>query len=119
MIRINVMRTFLNRLRDRRWKNINVKGLTDNDNQVLRRGDETIICVENIIVDVSVDVRPQVIELFRSLVEMIARTNATEIFLPGGGDIPIPDFFEDYCREHGIQVHLVTFDTYGDILNNR
>ena len=43
MIKINVMRTFLNRLRDRGWKNINVRGYTDRDNQVLRRGDKFMV----------------------------------------------------------------------------
>lgn len=117
MIKINVMRTFLNRLRDRGWKNINVRGYTDKDNQVLRRGDKSIIGVENINVDASGDIRPQIDELFKSLIEIIERTNTKEIFLPGGGDIPIPDFFKEYCRERGIQIHFVTIESYRDIVN--
>ena len=117
MIKINVMRTFLNRLRDRGWKNINVRGYTDKDIQVLKRGDQSIIGVENINVDASADIRPQIDELFKSLIEIIERANAKEIFLPGGGDIPVPDFFKEYCRSYGIQIHFVSMESYRDIVN--
>jgi hypothetical protein len=117
MIKINVMRTFLNRLRDRGWKNINVRGYTDKDIQVLKRGDKAIIGVENINVDASGDIRPQIDEFFKSLIELIERTYAKEIFLPGGGDIPMPDFLKEYCSEYGIHIHFVTMESYKDIVN--
>lgn len=117
MIKINVMRTFLNRLRDRGWKNINVRGYTDKDNQVLRRGDQFIIGVENINVDASGDIIPQIDELFKSLIEIIEKTNATEIFLPGGGDIQIPSFFRDFCIQRAIQIQLITLESFRDYVN--
>jgi hypothetical protein len=117
MIEINVMRTFLNRLRDRGWKNINVRGYTDKDIQVLRRGDQSIIGVENINVDASVDIRLQIDELFNNLIEIIKRTDAKEIFLPGGGEIPVPYVFKEYCRVNGIEIHFVSMESYRDILN--
>ncbi len=117
MIKINVMRTFLNRLRDRGWKNISVRGYTDKDIQVLRRGDQSIIGVENINVDASADLGLQIDELFKNLIELIKRTNTKEIFLPGGGEIPVPDFFEDYCRANGIEIHFVSMESYRDLVN--
>jgi len=117
MIKINVMRTFLNRLRDRGWKNINLRGYTNNDNQVLKRGDINIVGVENINVDSSVDIRPQIDELFKSLIEIIKRSGAKEIFLPGGGDFPIPDAFKDFCSEYGISIRIVTINSFSDFLN--
>jgi len=117
MIKINVMRTFLNRLRDRGWKNISVRGYTDKDIQVLRRGDQSIIGVENINVDASVDIRLQIDELFNSLIEIIKRTDAKEIFLPGGGEIPVPDFFDEYCRANGIEIQFVSMESFRDLVN--
>ncbi len=117
MIKINVMRTFLNRLRDRGWKNLSVRGYTDKDIQVLRRGDQTIIGVENVNVDASADSGLQIDELFKNLIELIKRTNTKEIFLPGGGEIPVPDFFKEYCRANGIEIHFVSMESYGDLVN--
>jgi hypothetical protein len=117
MIKINVMRTFLNRLRDRGWKNISVRGYTDRDIQVLRRGDQSIIGVENVNVDASADLGLQIDELFKNLIELIKRTNTKEIFLPGGGEIPVPDFFKEYCRANGIEIHFVSMESYRELLN--
>jgi hypothetical protein len=36
----------------------------------------------------------------------------------GGGTIPIPQFFLDYCRENGIDIHIVTtenIDQFEDV----
>ncbi len=117
MIKINVMRTFLNRLRDRGWKNLSVRGYTDKDIQVLRRGDQSIIGVENVNVDASADLGLQIDELFKNLIELIKRTNTKEIFLPGGGEIPVPDFFKEYCRANGIEIQFVSIESYRDILD--
>jgi hypothetical protein len=117
MIKINVMRTFLNRLKDRGWKNIIVKWYTDNDNQVLRRGEKNIIVIDSINVDSSVDIKPQIDEVFKNLIETIKRFDAKEIFLPGGGDILIPEFFENFCRENGISIHIITIELLREFLN--
>ena len=111
------MRTFFNRLRDRGWKNSNMRGLTNNDNQVLRRGNKCIVGVENICVDTSVDLIPQIEELFQSLIETIQRADAKEIFLPGGGDITMPNFFINYCVEHNISIHILTIESFQEFLN--
>ncbi len=101
------MRTFLNRLKDSGWRNINVRNYTDNDNQVLKRGDKSILCVEQINLDGTSDIHAQINGLFKYLIELIERSRSREIFLPGGGEIPIPDFFIDYCKINDILIHVI------------
>lgn len=102
------MRGLINRLRDAGWKNINVRRHTSLDNQVLKRGEKTIVCIEQIQLDGSLDFRPQVEGLFKHLIELTRRSGSHDIFLPGGGEIPIPGFFEEYCRNNGINIHLIS-----------
>jgi hypothetical protein len=117
MLKINVMRSFLNRLRDRGWKNKNVRGVTDKDIQVLHRAERSIVCVENIVADASVDLEPQIEDLFHKLQEIILRTNAGEIFLPGGGDLEIPEFFLRFCHNREIKIHMVSIESYREVMN--
>jgi hypothetical protein len=112
MIKVNVMRSFLNRQRDRGWKNINVRGNTSQDTQVLRRVDQSIVVVENINLDASGGLEPQVEEFFASLVRTIAHSEAKDVFLSGGGEIKLPQDFEAYCRQNGIRIHIVTLENF-------
>ena len=59
----------------------------------------------------------QIDEVFKNLIETIKRFDAKEIFLPGGGDILIPEFFEDFCRENGISIHIITIELLREFLN--
>lgn len=117
MITVNVMRTFLNRLRDRSWKNINLRGLASQDIQVLTRNKHTLVCVENIYVDTTVNIQPQIDELFRNLVDIINETDAKDVFFPGGGDLQVPPFFKQFCEEHGINIHLISPDSLSNYIN--
>ena len=110
MLRINIMRSFINRLRDAGWKNINVRSHTSLDNQVLKRGEKNIVCIEQIQLDGSLDLKPQIEGLFNHFKELIRRSGSHDIFLPGGGEIPIPGFFEEYCRNNGIKIHLISLE---------
>ena len=116
MINVNVMRSFLNRLRDSGWKNINVRGNTYQDTQVLRRGNKSIICVENINVEASGDIWPQIDEFFKSLMETALKTDAKEIFLQGGNDFDLPRDFRDFCSDNGIKIHLITLKNYKEVI---
>lgn len=98
----------MNRLRDSGWRNINVRSHTSLDNQVLQKGEKVIVAVEQIQLDGNFDFRQQIEALFKHLIEIIRRSGANEIFLPGGGEITLPDFFEEYCRRHGIKIHLIS-----------
>ena len=108
MIKINLMRTFINRLTDRSWKNIRVRSSNLEDAHVLTRGKQTIICLKNIYIDTTVNIQPQIDELFNNLADLINKTDAKDIFLPGGGDIQIPNFFSKYCEDKHVKIHLIT-----------
>ena len=117
MIQINVMRTFINRLRDRSWKNIRVRGSNLEDANVLTRGKQTIICVENICIDTTVNLQPQIDEHFNNLKDLINKTEAKNLFLPGGGDIQLPSFFSQYCEENHVNIHLITPESLNNYIN--
>jgi hypothetical protein len=114
MLQINIIRGLLNRLRDRGWKNINLRGYTDNEIQILKRGDKAIIAVEAIVLDPSVDIIPQVEAFFRNLIDLIEHGTAKEIFLPGDGDISIPTFFTDWCDKNDVKVNIVSLRNFKD-----
>ncbi len=112
------MRPFLNRLKDRGWRNNNLKGYTDNATHVLRRGDTNIVVVETINIDTSaIDISPQIDGFFIRLMEIILKADAKEIFLPGGGDVPIPEFFKEFCRENGIDINILTNESVREYSN--
>jgi hypothetical protein len=117
MLQINIIRGFLNRLRDRGWKNINLRGYTNNDIQILKRGDKSIVVIESITIDPSVDINPQAEEFFRNLIELIEHGTAKEIFLPGGGDISIPAFFKDWCDKNDVKINILTLNNFQDFYN--
>lgn len=117
MIRINITQGLLSRLKDRGWKNVNLRGYTDQYVQVLRRNYDCIIVVESVNLDPSVDITPQVDGFFRNLIDIIQKTLTKEIFLPGNGDISIPPFFQNWCDEHGIKIHLLSLDDFQEYYN--
>ena len=116
MIKLNIMPVFLNRLRDRGWRNIPVRGYTDKNNQVLRLGEDSVVVIESIVVDPSADMMRQIDERFKTFIELIKRGRAKAIYLPGGGPVQIPPFFIHFCEEHGIQIHLITEENYMNFL---
>ena len=117
MLTINFMQTFLNRLKDRGWKNNIIRGYTDADTQALNRGDDNVIVVKNINIDPSVDLTPQIEGFFKELIKTIYRSKAKTIFLPGGGNIPIPEFFIEFCGERGIEIHIIDLESIRKYMN--
>jgi len=117
MLQINIIRGLLNRLRDRGFKNINLRGYTDNDIQILKRGDKSMVAVESIFLDPSVDINPQVEAFFRNLIDIIEHGTAKEIFLPGDGAISIPSFFKDWCDKNDIKINILTLNNFQEFYN--
>lgn len=107
MLRVNVMTSLLNRLKERSWR-------PDKRKDFYNRSNRTIVLVQEILVDASVDLMPQVEGFFDKMLEDMksARNPITDVLLPGGGDIPIPDFFRQYCEQNGIGVHAVHEENY-------
>ena len=120
MIQLHVIPTFLNRLRDRGWKNISVRGFTNQETQVLVKGQRTVLVIEQINIDASVDILSQINDYFHQLMSQIKKHGTNiELFLPGGGDIELPDFFREFCEEEKIRYHLVglgNYQNYADFL---
>lgn len=112
MIRVNVIKSILNRLKDRGWKSIPFRGYTNPDVVFLKRLNQTIIGVQNINIDASGNIMPQIEVFFSRLIELIKRTNTKIILLPGGGDVPIPDFFTESCEQYNIEIHLITIENW-------
>jgi hypothetical protein len=117
MISINVMPILMNRLKDRGWKNVSVRGYTTNQIQILKRGNESIMVIVSITFDSTIDVTPQLNDYFEQLKNLMQHDILKDVFLPGGGDIPIPDFFRNYCYENRISIHLVTYNSLIDYIN--
>jgi hypothetical protein len=45
--------------------------------------------------------------------EQIKRNGTNiELFLPGGGDIQLPDFFRQFCEENNIHCHFIGLENY-------
>jgi len=45
--------------------------------------------------------------LQQALDELSKNLAITGIFLPGGGTIPIPEWFAEWCRQHNIRIYIV------------
>ncbi len=117
MLRINVMGIFINRLKDRGWKEVPPKNKSGKSPSVFQRGDKELIVQEIIQVDPTVDISPQIEEVFLSIIDLVKKSNRPEVFLPGGGDVPIPEFFKDFCLENGIQIHVIDIKTMMEYQN--
>jgi hypothetical protein len=119
-IEINVMRPFLNRLKDRGWMNRSVPRHTSEEKQVLQRKDEQIVVVQNIYVDVTADLNHQVEAYFERLIELLKRSGAGAIFLPGNArhtGFPIPDFFKEFCEKHSIKINVLNIENFSNSLD--
>lgn len=113
MLKINVLKVFLNRLRDRGWKNTTIRGFTNNETQVLVKGSRTIVVIEQISIDASVDILNQINDYFQELMNQIKRIGTNiELFLPGGGDVQMPDFLRQFCEENNIRCHIIALENY-------
>ena len=38
--------------------------------------------------------------------DVLAKGRITDIFLPGGGTVPIPEWFKEWCAKNGIKIHI-------------
>jgi len=60
-------------------------------------------------------IQTQVDTLFQNLITALNKNKVTDIYFQGGGTIPIPDFFRNFCRENGIKIHIVTDENFTEI----
>jgi hypothetical protein len=107
MIQIDIIEIFLKRLKSRGWKQNGGYAIRGNP-RVLDRYGKRIAVVKPIKIDPFKVLQDEIDKFFRSLIDIINKNGIKNVFLPGGGTIPIPQFFLDFCKEHGINIHVVT-----------
>jgi hypothetical protein len=107
MIQIDVTDVLLKRLKNSGWKQNGGYAILGNP-RVLERSGERIAVVKPIKVDPFKIIQDEIDKFFRSLINIIIKNSIKVVFLPGGGTIPIPQFFLDFCRENGINIHIIT-----------
>ncbi len=117
MIKINIMKVFTNRLNDRGFILQPFKGYKNPDISVLRRNNDIISVVQQVVIDPTINPTNQIDAFFRNIMHNILQSGSRNIFFEGGGDIPIPDFFLDFCREHYIEIGIITPDEFNNWLN--
>ncbi len=118
MIKINIMKVFTNRLCDRGYIHQSFRGGYKNlDIKVLNRNSDIISVVQQITIDPTINPTNQIEAFFKNIMHDILRSGSKRIFFEGGGDIPIPDFFLDYCRQHTIEIGIISYNTFEDWLH--
>ena len=117
MIQIDVMEVLLKRLKNRGWKQNGGYAIRGNP-RVLERYGIQIAVVQPIKIDPFKVLQDEINKFFRSLIGIMNKNGMKNVFLPGGSTIPIPQFFLDFCKENGINIHVVTsenIDQFGDL----
>jgi len=107
MIQIDIIEILLKQLKDKGWQQN--KGYAQRGNpRVLERNGQRIAVVKPIKIDPFKKLQNEIDNFFRLLIKVISKNEIKDIYIPGGGTISIPQFFSDYCKENGIQIHQVT-----------
>jgi hypothetical protein len=97
----------LKRLKNRGWRQNGGYAILGNP-RVLGRKGKQIAVVKPIKIDPYKILQDEIDNFFRSLIKIILKNGIMDVFLPGGGTIPIPQFFLDFCNENGINIHIIT-----------
>ena len=116
MIQIDITEILLKRLKNRGWRQNGGYAIRGNP-RVLERMHERIAVVKPIKVDPFKIFQNEIDNFFRSLISILQKNGIKDVFLPGGGTIPIPQFFLDYCRENGINIHIITQENIDQFAN--
>ena len=116
LIQIDIIEIFLKRLKNRGWRQNSGYAQRGNP-RILERSGKRIAVVKPIKVDPFKILQNEIDIFFRSLINIILKNGIKDVFLPGGGTIPIPQFFLDFCNEHGINIHIVTIENVDQFEN--
>jgi len=109
MIQIDILGIFINNLLSKGWNQIRGYGQKDST-RVLERNGIHIAVVKPIRINSIQTLESEIEKFFKTLMGIIHRKGIKNVFLSGGGSIPIPQFFLDFCKENGINIHLLTTD---------
>ena len=110
LIQFDISGSFLKRLKYKNWKQNGGYAIRGNP-RVLERSGRHIAVVKPITIDPK-KLQEEVDKFFKSLIDIIRKNGIKDVFIPGGGTIPIPQFFLDFCRENGINIHVLTLENF-------
>ncbi len=116
MIMIDIMEVLLQRLKKSGWKQNGGYAILGNP-RVLDRSLSRIAVVKPIKINPYKILQEEIDKFFHSLIGIVIKNGIKHIFLPGGGDIHIPQFFFDFCRDQGINYNIVNSDNI-DVYEN-
>lgn len=117
MLQVNYIKSFINALKSRGWVIQKIRGYGDLSISILERINKKLLIVESINVDMIGSKQPQVEAFFLRLIDILKNCKANEIIFQGGGEIEIPYFFISFCKEHDIEIKILTVDTIHEINN--
>ena len=101
MIQIDTIEILLKQLKNRGWRQNGGYAIRGNP-RVLERNGKRIVVGKPIKIDPFKILQDEIDNFFRSLINITLKNGVKDVFLPGGGTIPIPQFFLDFCNENGI-----------------
>ncbi len=111
------MKSFINALRSRGWVSQNIRGYGDLNISILERINKKLLIVESMNLDIIGCKQPQLEAFFLRLINVLENYKVNEIIFQGGGEIEIPYFFISFCKEHDIEIKIITVDTIHTINN--
>jgi hypothetical protein len=85
--------------------------------RIRQKSGKSVALVPILRIDPFKSIQEQIDKIFIALTKAITKNGIKSIFISGGGTIPIPKSFLDFCKEHGINIHIVTIenvDEYDD-----
>ena len=79
--------------------------------RVLTKNGKAGVFIDGILISSLSNENEQIDNYFNRLKKSLQRTllkhPETEVFFRGGGTIPVPEWFRDWCNQNGIKIHIV------------
>lgn len=116
MLQIDLTEIILQRLKKQGWKQNGGYAIFGKV-RVLDRSGVKVAVVKPIKIDPFKVIQDQIDKIFKTLTEIILKNGIKDVFLPGGGNIPIPESFKDFCKKNNINIHIVTLDNIEDYVS--
>lgn len=108
LILIDNSEILLKRMKINGWKQNGGYAIRGNPS-VLEKGNDRLIVVKPIRIDPFKVLKDEIDKFFESLKRIIGKLkslgkNISGVYLPGGGTIPLPKWFSDFCKENGVEI---------------
>jgi len=108
LILIDNSEILLNRMKINGWKQNGGYAIRGNP-RVLEKGNDRLIVVKPIRIDPFKVLKDEIDKFFESLKRIIGKLKSlgksiSGVYLPGGGTIPLPKWFRDFCKENGGEI---------------